>query len=109
MLQNRDYCVIKIETKIMSEKNLIETFTKWRSRYLRQALRILPSVEDAEDVLQDAFVRLWPLSKNINSDHEATALTYITVRNLSVDRYRASRRENRLSNDLADLEEKAEP
>lgn len=76
----------------MSEKNLTDVFTKWRSRFLRQALRMLPSEEDAEDVLQDAFLKLWPLANRIKSEEEATALTSTTVRNLSIDRYRSNQR-----------------
>ena len=87
----------------MSEKNLTDTFTKWRSRFLRQALRMLPSEEDAEDVLQDAFVRLWPLSERISSDQEAKALATTTVRNLAIDRYRTLQRMNATAHEPVDI------
>ncbi len=92
----------------MSEKNLIDAFTKWRGRFLRQVLRMLPSEEDAEDVLQDAFVRLWPLSDSIRSIQEAQALTATTVRNLSIDRYRAARHTQMSEERQADMEELAD-
>lgn len=76
----------------MSDKNLINVFTHWRSRFLRQAMRMLPSEEDAEDVLQDAFVRLWSYKDRLNTDREAVAMATVTVRNLAVDRFRQLRR-----------------
>lgn len=76
----------------MSDKNLINAFTHWRSRFLRQAMRMLPSEEDAEDVLQDAFVRLWSYKDRLNTDREAVAMATVTVRNLAVDRFRQLRR-----------------
>ena len=55
---------------------------------MRQAIRMLPSEQDAEDVLQDAFIRLWQKADMVNSDEEATALATVTIRHLAVDRYR---------------------
>ena len=72
----------------MSDKNLITVFTKWRSRFLRQAMRMLPSEQDAEDVLQDAFIRLWQKADMVNTDEEATALATVTIRHLAIDRFR---------------------
>ena len=76
----------------MSDKNLINAFTHWRGRFLRQAMRMLPSEEDTEDVLQDAFVRLWSYKDRLNTDREAVAMATVTVRNLAVDRFRQLRR-----------------
>ena len=76
----------------MGDKNLINAFTHWRSRFLRQAMRMLPSAEDTEDVLQDAFVRLWSYKDRLNTDREAVAMATVTVRNLAVDRFRQLRR-----------------
>jgi RNA polymerase sigma-70 factor (ECF subfamily) len=75
----------------MSEQNLITVFTRWKSRLLRQAMRMLPSEEDAEDVLQDAFIKLWAKACQLESDEEAIALTTVTIRNLSIDRLRHNR------------------
>ena len=76
----------------MSDKILIATFKKWRGRFLRQAMRMLPSEEDAEDVLQDAFVRLWPKAEEIETENDAAALTSTTIRNLAIDHHRKSQR-----------------
>lgn len=76
----------------MSEKNLTNVFTKWRSRLLRQAMRMLPSEEDAEDVLHDAFVKLWAKAGQLDTNEEAIALTTVTVRHLAIDRLRQNSR-----------------
>lgn len=72
----------------MSEKILTAAFKRWRSRFLRQAMHILPSEEDAEDALQDAFLKLWPKAGDIETEQDAVAMTSVTIRNLSIDRYR---------------------
>lgn len=92
MLQKRYLFVLYIETDEMSNKTLITAFNRWRNRFLRQAMRFLPSEEDAEDVLQDAFVKLWMKADDIESENDALALTSVTVRNMAIDRYRSNKR-----------------
>lgn len=43
----------------MSKETLTSTFTELRKGFLRLAMRFLPSQEDADDALQEAFFRLW--------------------------------------------------
>ena len=76
----------------MSEKILTAAFKRWRTRFLRQAMRILPSEEDAEDALQDAFIKLWPKAGDIETESDAAALASVTVRNISIDRYRRNKK-----------------
>ena len=42
----------------MSEEQLVNTFTALRKRLLRMASRLLPHDEEAEDALQDAFLKI---------------------------------------------------
>ena len=76
----------------MSEETLISTFTELRTRFLKVAMRFLPSADDADDVLQDAFCRLWPRAEQIDSKQTAEALTMTTVRNLCIDEVRRRNR-----------------
>lgn len=46
------------------------------------------SDEDARDVLQDAFVRLWSSTKPVEGEDHARNLLYRTVSNLSIDHVR---------------------
>lgn len=72
----------------MSEKILIDTFTKKRSWLLRLAQKFLPDADDVDDALQEAFCRLWHKADELESPRDAEAMAYTTVRNLCVDSVR---------------------
>ena len=81
---------------------------------LRQKLkvvsgRMLPDAVDAEDILQDSFVRLWQRQYPLKSGKEADALLARTVRNVTLNE-RRRKRPTTLDTDIAaeppDWEEK---
>lgn len=72
----------------MSEETLISTFTRLRKRLLHLATSYLHSSYDADDVLQDAFCRLWPRADSLDTPQVAEAMAVTTVRNLSIDEWR---------------------
>lgn len=72
----------------MSEEILTSAFTGMRGRFLRLARRFLPVAEDADDVLQEAFCRLWPKADSLRDMREAEAMAAVTVRNLCIDTLR---------------------
>ncbi len=72
----------------MSKDILITVFTSLRKNFLRQAQRILPTEEDAEDVVQDAFCKLWRCDYSLKTENEAEALAHTTIRNLCLDELR---------------------
>lgn len=63
--------------------------------------RLLPDSGEAEDVLQDSFLRLWRRQYPLRSEKEAEALLARTVRNASLNQWR-KRRPVPLETDLAD-------
>lgn len=75
----------------MSDKVLTLTFTALRKKFLRIAMHILPSEDDAADALQDAFCRLWPRRESINTESEAEALATTVLRNICIDSTRKRR------------------
>lgn len=75
----------------MTEDLLERSFLKMRGKLLRTAGSILHDNDDAADMLQEAFCRLWPGRKSVKSENEASALAYTTVRNLSIDALRRRR------------------
>lgn len=90
----------------MSEQTLISAFSRWRNRLLRQALRFLPSKEDAEDVLQDAFIRLWAKAEQIETERDAASLATVVIRNMAVDHYRQQKRKPQTTDvEMLDLQE----
>jgi len=58
--------------------------------------RILPDGFDPQDVVQEAFVRLWARRTQLREDGSLKALLYTTVRNASLDELRTTRRRQRL-------------
>ena len=90
----------------MSEQTLISAFSRWRNRLLRQALRFLPSKEDAEDVLQYAFIRLWAKAEQIETEKDAASLATVVIRNMAVDHYRQQKRKPQTTDvEMLDLQE----
>lgn len=83
----------------MSEETLISTFTELRGRFVRMVMRFLPSEEDADDVLQEAFCRLWPRAEQLKSRQVAEAMTVTTVKNLCIDELRRRSRTEEVSFD----------
>lgn len=75
----------------MGKLTLIHTFTHERERLRTLARRFLSSDADAEDALQDAFLRLWPRADRIDGKKQSSALAITTVKNLSIDKLRARR------------------
>lgn len=76
----------------MSKETVTSVFVKLRSRFLRRARGVLPSQEDAEDALQDAFLRLWQKADRLNTEQEVEAVATTTLRNLGIDKFRQEER-----------------
>lgn len=72
----------------MKEETLTTAFTKLRTRFIRLAKRYLTDSDEADDVLQEAFCRLWPKRAQLQSAQEAEAMATATVRNLCIDSWR---------------------
>src|SRR5438445_9767217 len=71
--------------------------------FARQFVR---SVADAEDIVQDAFVRFWRKEHSI----ENRALLFATVRSVALDLLRrAARRARREANASLEVEQSAQP
>ncbi len=69
-----------------------ETYIRLRNVFRAGAGRILGDDDEIDDVLQDAFVRLWTRGYKIERKQEAEALMFRTIRNESIDRLRRRKR-----------------
>lgn len=71
---------------------LTSTFLRLRDRLRGMAIGIVGSQEDADDVLNDAFCKLWIGHRDVEREIEAIKLSYTAVRNSAIDvvRYRKS-------------------
>jgi len=82
------------------------SFTQLAPGLLLFARQWVPSVADAEDVVQEAFVKFW----RRNHDIQKRALLYATVRSIALDFLRRnSRRARREVAAMADSEQAAPP
>ena len=64
---------------------LLSAFRRIEQRLKRTARSMLGCKADAEDVLQETFVRLWSRPRKSMAPEQAEALLTTTVRNLSID------------------------
>lgn len=80
-----------LEKAAMAEDFLTKAFIQFRQRLKGSSGRMLSERADAEDVLQDAFVRLWKKQYPLHSEQEAAALLGRTVRNASLNERRRKR------------------
>lgn len=67
---------------------VLAAYERMRRGLKQMATRMMGDEEDAEDALQDAFVRLWVRRKDIDNTEQAAALMTTTVKNLSIDTLR---------------------
>ena len=81
----------------MSTLTLINTFTRERERLRSLARRFVGN--DADDALQDAFLRLWSRADRIDDEQYSSALATTTVRNLSIDMLRARHLQTEILNE----------
>lgn len=77
---------------VMSEKNLILTFTEGRNRLVTLARRLLTDSNDAEDALQEAFCRLWQKADTLTTQDDSDKVATVTLRNISLDKLRSKQR-----------------
>jgi len=83
----------------MSDEIWVSTFQRMRKRLLGMAGRLLSDDEEAQDVLQNAFCRLWTKYRDVKSEREAEALSVTTVRNLSISSLRGRHRSGIFENE----------
>jgi RNA polymerase sigma-70 factor (ECF subfamily) len=74
-------------------------------RALRHAARVLGDATEAEDVAQEAMMRLWKAAPDWRADGPAQPSTWLhkVVANLAVDRLRRARRSTGLDPDTAQM------
>ena len=72
----------------MSPKELTETFKSMSDGLYRVAFYILESQPDAEDVVQDLFIKLWNTRDELDKVLNLKAYCTTLIKNLCIDRIR---------------------
>ena len=68
------------------------TVIPFKNIMYRLAKRLMKNAEDAEDIVQEAFLKLWVKRNDLNAGGNLQALSMITVKNLCLDKLKASYR-----------------
>ncbi len=76
---------MKFESERMDNDKITIIFTGIRQRLMNMAWRFLGNEEDAADMVQDAFCRLWQRRESFESSQEVEGVSMVTVRNLCID------------------------
>lgn len=76
-----------------SEHPLLSAFKRMHKQLMATAQKILTSSDDAEDALQDAFVKLWTSTSIFKSEQDASAMLHVATKRISLNAVR-----NRKSN-----------
>ncbi|MDD4514554.1 sigma-70 family RNA polymerase sigma factor [Massilibacteroides sp.] len=75
----------------------LETFKKkllpLRKKMINVAYQFMQDKEDAEDIVQETFLKLWTIRNDLEQYNSLEALTIQMVKNKSIDRLRARRTE----------------
>ncbi len=82
-------------------RDFASLYIRHRSSFALHARRFLNDPRDVDEVLQEAFLRLFLAMPELESELQALSYCRRTVTNLCIDRYRADRRRPR----LVDLDE----
>lgn len=69
----------------MNKEFLTEAYLKSTGKLRAIAGRILGSSENVDDMLQEAFLRLWQRKESLRNESHAEGALAITVKNLSID------------------------
>ena len=67
------------------------TFLPMSTMMYRTAYSLLGNPQDAEDAVQEAFIRLWQKRDNLPVDEDLASYSQMLVRNLCIDKLRRGR------------------
>ncbi|MDE7407517.1 MAG: sigma-70 family RNA polymerase sigma factor [Muribaculaceae bacterium] len=95
----------------MEQNHFTRLFAEMHTRLRLSVRGWLGNDDDAADVVQETFYRLWNRCDSMDSDGEASAILHTTARNLSIDalRRRSSRAMTPITDDVevADIHDHA--
>lgn len=74
----------------MKQTILSSTFIRFRDKLHNVAAGIVGNNDDADDVIHDAFCKLWSKHGDIQDEVSAIRLSYTAVRNTAIDSIRRS-------------------
>lgn len=85
------FCSVCRLTCRMNISDFQKTVYPLKDKIFRFAKRMVENHEEAEDVVQETFIRLWNKRDDLQSYRSIEALAMTTVKNLCIDKIRARR------------------
>ena len=73
----------------MNTNEFIDSLLPMKDKLFRYARRILQNYEEAEDVVQDVFVKLWSSKDSLGEKKNLEAFAMTVTKNLCIDRFRS--------------------
>lgn len=81
----------------------------FKNKLFRMAFRILNSFQEAEDTVQEVYIRLWSKRKTLRDYRNIEALAMTITKNLSLDKLRLKNSQNLRINDFNLVENEKKP
>jgi len=73
----------------MNSKEFVDLLDPIRDKLFRYARKILISYEEAEDIVQEVYLRLWATKEQLAEKKNVEAFAMTMTKNLCIDRYRS--------------------
>lgn len=88
----------------MSEKEFDQQVMIFSNKFYGYSFRILGNKDDAKDVIQDLYCKLWSIRTSLKSVRNIEAYATTILRNLCIDRIRRNRKVSMNSSNTISLE-----
>lgn len=82
----------------MEQSEFIAHIKRMKSRLYRLAYRILNNREDAEEAVQEAFIKIWEKRDQIRKDSNIDGFATIVLRNVCLDKFKSKHYKHKKSN-----------
>ncbi len=74
---------------LMEQNEFITHAKRMKSRLLRLAYRILNNREDAEEAVQEAFIKIWEKRSQIDKNANIDGFATVVLRNICLDKFKS--------------------
>lgn len=93
---------------IRDEKDLNTLFNKYFAPLVYFAWNIINDQPIAEEIVSDAFIKIWERRENFNSENAIKSFLYLVVKNASINFLRLQKRSDQLEKELGYLNDNLE-
>jgi len=93
----------------MQQEQFKQEVLPLRKKLLRYAQRMLDDVEEAEDVIQEVFLKLWIIRAKLQTYNSIIALSSRITKNICINHLRVRDRSQESLDDLVVIDEDPEP